>query len=88
MVRRFILIYQDGVPSKDEVVTRPKRLTDARKLVATIIWNPHGFHVVDLLPDGTKFNRTYLLNNIVAPLQWRISPARRKTGKTIVLSLR
>jgi hypothetical protein len=66
------------VLSRDDVVIKPKRVIDTKTFMATIIWNLHGFRVVDLLPDGSKFNMTYFLDNIVAPLQSVIFPAGRK----------
>jgi hypothetical protein len=36
----------------------------------TIIWNPGGFHVVDILPKG--FNASYYVAQILDPLsKWR-----------------
>jgi hypothetical protein len=52
-----------------------------KKFLVTIIWNPHGFCISDLLPDGAKVNMTYILGNIVGPLQSRIFPARREKQK-------
>jgi hypothetical protein len=53
-----------------------------------IIWNPNGFHIIDLLPDGTKFDSIYLLNNIVMSPQSGICPQRdEKARKTVVISL-
>jgi histone-lysine N-methyltransferase SETMAR len=39
-----------------------------RKMMATIIWNPHGFHLVDGLPKGQKFNASYYIDNILQSL--------------------
>jgi hypothetical protein len=36
-----------------------------RKMMVTIVWNPHGFHLVDGLPKGQKFNAGYYIDNIL-----------------------
>jgi hypothetical protein len=36
--------------------------------MVTIIWNPHGFHLIDALPKGQTFNATYYVNIILQPL--------------------
>jgi hypothetical protein len=33
-----------------------------------IVWNPHGFHLIDALSKGQRFNATYYLNIILQPL--------------------
>jgi hypothetical protein len=38
------------------------------KMMVTIVWNPHGFHLVDALPKGQKFNPSYHINTIRQPL--------------------
>jgi hypothetical protein len=39
-----------------------------RKTMITIVWNPHGFHLVDALPKGQKFNASYYINTILHAL--------------------
>jgi hypothetical protein len=39
-----------------------------RKMIVTIVWNPHGFHFIDALPKGQRFNTTYYVNIILQPL--------------------
>jgi hypothetical protein len=46
--------------------------------MVTIIWNPRGFRVFDLLPNGPKFNTTRVLDKIVTPLHSTVSPIGRK----------
>jgi hypothetical protein len=50
-------------------------------LMATIICNPYGFHVIDLLPDDAEFNTAYFLGKMVAPFQSGIFPAGRTKTK-------
>jgi hypothetical protein len=38
----------------------------------TIVWNPHGFHLIKVLEKGLKFNAGYYIAEILRPLsQWR-----------------
>jgi hypothetical protein len=39
-----------------------------RKMIVTIVWNPYGFHLVDALPKGQKFNASYYVNTILQSL--------------------
>jgi hypothetical protein len=34
----------------------------------TVLWNPHGFHVVTLLPPGASVNATWFIEQNLAPL--------------------
>jgi hypothetical protein len=36
-----------------------KHMIGDRKMMITIVWNPQGFHLVDALPKGQKFNANY-----------------------------
>jgi histone-lysine N-methyltransferase SETMAR len=43
-------------------------MIQAKKKMATIAWNPHGFHVVDTLPKWESFNITYYIKHILWPI--------------------
>jgi hypothetical protein len=43
-------------------------MIDDRKIMVTIIWNPHGFHLIDTLTKSQTFNATYYANIILSPL--------------------
>jgi histone-lysine N-methyltransferase SETMAR len=47
---------------------RVKHMIGDRKMMVTIIWNPQGFHLVDALPKGQKFNTHYYIDRILQPL--------------------
>jgi hypothetical protein len=50
------------------------------------MWNPHGFHVIDRLPTGTKMNSTYFVSNILHPLrQIFFSGERHPRAKRLVI---
>jgi hypothetical protein len=38
------------------------------KMMATIVWNPQSFYLVDALPKGQKFNANYYIDRILQPL--------------------
>lgn len=42
----------------------------------TVFWNPEGFLVVDLLPEGMHFNSEYFINNILEKI-FQITAERR-----------
>jgi hypothetical protein len=48
--------------SKNDIVTKLKRVANREKFMLTIIWNACGLHVADLLPDTAKFNTICFLD--------------------------
>jgi hypothetical protein len=38
------------------------------KMIVTIVWNPHGFHLIDALPKDQTFNATHYVNMILQSL--------------------
>jgi hypothetical protein len=51
----------------------------------TIVWNPGGFHLVNILPEGFKFNASYYVTQILDPLsKWRRTQVGRANRKLIV----
>jgi hypothetical protein len=45
------------------------RTIPTRKRMLTVLWNPHGFHVVTMLPPGALFNTTWFIEqNLVSLL--------------------
>jgi len=47
------------LPSGDTAPERERKMINSPKMMLTIVWNPHGFHVIDVLPKGYKFNSDY-----------------------------
>jgi hypothetical protein len=44
--------------------------------MVTIVWNPHGFHLIKVLEKRRKFNAGYYIAEILEPLsQWRLIDA-------------
>jgi hypothetical protein len=52
---------------------KKKHMIQAKKRMATIAWNPHGFHVVYALPKKENFKATYYIEHIMRPiLEYRL----------------
>jgi hypothetical protein len=48
----------------------------------TIVWNPNGFHLVDVLPGGCKFNAGYSMSKVLGRLsEWRQGQRGEALGK-------
>jgi transposase len=56
------------LPPAEAPPTREKKMISSPKLMLTIVWNPHGFHIIDILPKGAKFNSDYYISHILTPL--------------------
>jgi histone-lysine N-methyltransferase SETMAR len=51
----------------------------------TIIWNPHGFHLINVLRKDCKFNASYCIAEILKPLsQWSPIEAAGNERKLLV----
>jgi hypothetical protein len=37
-----------------------------------IVWNTHGFHLIDAMPKGEKYNAHYFVDNIPVPIGRRL----------------
>jgi hypothetical protein len=64
--------------SRDDIVTKPKHDICTQKFMVRVIWNPHGFQIVDKLAIGTKMNSDYFITNFLEPLEQKIFPNGRK----------
>jgi hypothetical protein len=42
-----------------------KHMIEDRKMMVTIVWNPQGFHLIDGLPNGQRFNASYYVDMIL-----------------------
>ena len=55
------------------------------KLMVTVVWNPHGFHIIDVLPKGTKFNAEYYISHILTPLAGKQKNLGVEPGRKLVI---
>jgi hypothetical protein len=51
--------------SGDTSPEREIKMINSPKIMLTIVWNPHGFHVIDIFPKGCKFNSNYYISHIL-----------------------
>jgi hypothetical protein len=54
--------------ARDDVTTNVRHDFQTKKIMFTIMWNPHNFYVVNRLPENTKMNSTYYTTNVLKPL--------------------
>jgi histone-lysine N-methyltransferase SETMAR len=47
---------------------RMKHMIEDHKMIVTIVWNPQGFHLINALPKGQKFNANYYIDRILQTL--------------------
>jgi hypothetical protein len=45
-----------------------KQTIASQKLMITVVWNPHGFHVIQFLPNGIKWTGKYFSDNILSQI--------------------
>jgi hypothetical protein len=50
------------------IVDRERHTVQSPKFLLTVVWNPIGFHVLEALPMGRKFNAQYYL--IIQMISW------------------
>jgi hypothetical protein len=66
---------------RDNVVTKPRRDGQSKKLMCIIIWNPSGFYIVKRLPNPIKTNNAYFVTNLRIPFEKMIFPRGRAPHK-------
>jgi hypothetical protein len=56
----------------EKVPEKKRRTVQSKKLMLTVVWNPNLFHLIDVLPNGCKFNTSYYVNNVLRRFsEWR-----------------
>jgi hypothetical protein len=71
--------------SDEKVPKRERHTIQSTKLMLVIVWNPCGYHVITVLPNGCKFNASHSVTNILGPLaDWRTVQARESNRKLII----
>jgi hypothetical protein len=62
-----------------EIPERERRTIQSKKVMLTIVWNPSGCHLINVLPKGFKFNASFYVTLILSLLSdWR----RTQVGRT------
>jgi histone-lysine N-methyltransferase SETMAR len=71
--------------SDEKVPERERHTIQSKILMLTIVWNPSGFHLINVLPNGCKFNASHFVTNIRGPVvDWRIVQVRGSNRKLII----
>jgi hypothetical protein len=74
-----------GLQSGEKVPERERHVIQSRKLPLMIVWNPSGFHLINVLSAGCKFNSSHYLTNILGPIaSWRRVQAGASRRKVII----
>jgi hypothetical protein len=61
-------IGQMRIPSDEAPETRERRMIGSEKLMVTIAGNPYGFHVIEVLPKGQRFNADCYCSSVITKL--------------------
>jgi hypothetical protein len=68
-----------------QIPERERHTVQSQKMMLTVVWNPGGFHWVNILPHGFKFNASYYVTQILdPPSKWRRAQVRRTNRKLTV----
>lgn len=71
--------------SDEKVPERERPTIQSKKLMLTIVWNPNGFHLINVLSSGCKFNASHYVTNVLGPLtDWRAVQAGGSRRKLII----
>jgi hypothetical protein len=54
--------------SEDEALQMERKIVPTPKMKLKVICNPQGFHMIDALPKGNKFDARYSISHILSPL--------------------
>jgi hypothetical protein len=70
---------QIWLPDQEDPPTIQQQLISGPKTMLTVVWNPHGFHLVSLLPKGQNWTSQYYIDHILPEIcALRDARARRK----------
>jgi hypothetical protein len=75
------------VPSEDTASERERKMVNSPMMMLNIVWNTHGFHVIEVCSKGYKFNSDYSVSHIRDPLS-QIRPQTELIQIEILLSCR
>ena len=70
---------QIWLPEDEDPPTIARPMISSAKTMLTVVWNPHGFHVVKVLPKGCKWTSQYYIENILPEIcALRVAGDRRR----------
>jgi hypothetical protein len=56
---------QIWLPNQEDPPTIQRQTISSPKTMLTVVWNPHGFQLVSLLPKGQKWTSQYYIDHIL-----------------------
>jgi hypothetical protein len=60
------------LPTDEKTPEIERQTVQSKQLILTIVWNRNRFYLIDVLPNGCKFNASYSMNNVLdTVLEWR-----------------
>ena len=62
-----------------------KKMIGTEKHLLIVFWNPLGFHLVKILPDGITFNDDYFITEILEPIFEMTADLIKESGKKMIL---
>jgi hypothetical protein len=68
---------QQWLPVDDDPGTQRRRGIDREQTMLTVVRNTKGFHLIDAMTRGEKFNAWYFINQILTPICAQLSPTGR-----------
>jgi hypothetical protein len=54
--------------AKDEAPQRERKIASSLKMMLMVVWNPHVFYLIDVLPKSSKFNAGHSITHVLSPL--------------------
>jgi hypothetical protein len=51
-----------------------RKIASFPKMILTVVWNPHGFHLIDVLPKGSKFDAGHYISLILSAFPEILAP--------------
>jgi hypothetical protein len=73
------------IQSDEKLPEKERHTIQSKTLMVTIVWNLSGFHFINVLSNGCKFNTSHYVTNILLPVaNWRTVQARGSNRKVIM----
>jgi hypothetical protein len=54
-------------------------------MMPTVVWNSDGFHLIDVLPKGSKLNAGHDISHILLPLREILAPSQDASSRHFVI---
>jgi hypothetical protein len=71
-------------PFHGKLPERERNTIQSEKMTLTTVWNPNGFHVINVLSKGTKFNPDHYITDVLILLaEWLKTQVGRTDQKLI-----